>query len=70
MFYRFLCADGVSISGPTRGPDSRAVQVPVRVAEALDRRAHYLAKDLAAIAYLVNQRLRIYAGESWMGNGV
>jgi hypothetical protein len=45
MFYRFLCADGVSISGPTRGPDSRAVQVPVRVAEALDRRAQYLTKD-------------------------
>lgn len=70
VFYLFPRRDGVDVPGATRGPNSRAVQVPVRVAEALDRRAQYLTKDMAAIAYFVNQRFRIYAGESWMSNGV
>src|SRR3712207_3491555 len=70
MLYRFLRANGIKVPGPTRGLDSPAIQVPVRVAEASHRCAHYLAKNLSAIADFVVQLLRIQAGESWMSNGV
>ncbi len=69
-FYLFLRGDGVAVPGPSRGPNGRTVQVPVRVAEPFYRPVQYLAKHLAAIAYFAGQRFRIHAGEPGVGDGV
>ena len=70
VFYLFPRRNGVDVPAATRGPNSRAVQVPVRVAEALHWRAHYLTKHLTTIAHFASQRFRIQAGEPRVSNGV
>ena len=69
-FYLFLRSDGVHVPGTTHGPNSWAVQIPVRVAEPFYWRVHYLTKHLAAIFYFANERLRVQPGNSRVGYAV